>query len=505
MMAYNSENYIAETIRSVLNQTEPNIQLLIRNNGSTDNTEKICRQFQKKDKRIIYLHNQVNMLSDEGKHYPDRSFWPTHFAGEYVSMIDSDDLLAPQFTKEMYQAAKSIDADIVIAGTTMFEDKSKRIMTQRIPPSIIAKDMRFLAESFSELYGSLRPVWGKIYRTEFFEQFYDFAWNKPEWMSNGMDTYASLGYLMSCQRLVALNKSLHFYRMRQQSAFQAKKVDTYRIKAGKILYDRGFACIEKLQISTFQNKQYLASVYWGHQLDLLQLLDQTTEMTTKEKLNFIETLVNEPMIGELLTNQSNFQTIYERIKQSLQTTFTNKDCVEAEQYPNHFLNRLYHITQQSEQQQNQLSGMILLSVVADEKNGQRFGWQLLEKYKKILSAGIKQMLLLPDEKKKALLNDPVKLREFILQIDQNQKVQELELFLQQALEAEEIEQAIASLNAISAISPLNVMSLYFRIYFAYLAGDIAFARLIACAAKVFWPDHSEIKQIYKDIWNNTQN
>ena len=140
-----------------------------------------------------------------------------------------------------------------------------------------------------------------------------------------------------------------------------------------------------------------------------------------------------------------------------------------------------------------------------KKNGQRFGWQLLEKYKKILSAGIKQMLLLPDEKKKALLNDPVKLREFILQIDQNQKVQELELFLQQALEAEEIEQAIASLNAISAISPLNVMSLYFRIYFAYLAGDIAFARLIACAAKVFWPEHSEIKQIYKDIWNNTQN
>mgnify|MGYP006922448761 CR=1 FL=1 len=55
----------------------------------------------------------------------------------------------------------------------------------------------------------------------------------------------------------------------------------------------------------------MASVYWGHQLDLLQLLDQTTEMTTKEKLNFIETLVNEPMIGELLTNQSNFQTIYD--------------------------------------------------------------------------------------------------------------------------------------------------------------------------------------------------
>ena len=46
------------------------------------------------------------------------------------------------------------------------------------------------------------------------------------------------------------------------------------------------------------------------------------------------------------------------------------------------------------------------------------------------------------------------MREFILQIDQNQKVQELELFLQQALEAEEIEQAIASLNAISVYTVL---------------------------------------------------
>ena len=45
-----------------------------------------------------------------------------------------------------------------------------------------------------------------------------------------------------------------------------------------------------------------------------------------------------------------------------------------------------------------------------------------------------------------------------------------------------------------------MMSLYFRIYFAYLAGDKAFARLIACAAYVFWPDNKDIEQIYTDVW-----
>jgi len=51
-LAYNAEDYIAQTIESVLNQSEPNIEYIISNNGSTDKTGEICKTYANKDKRI---------------------------------------------------------------------------------------------------------------------------------------------------------------------------------------------------------------------------------------------------------------------------------------------------------------------------------------------------------------------------------------------------------------------------------------------------------------------
>lgn len=496
MVAYNSEGYIAETIKSIVNQTEKNIQLIIRNNGSTDNTDKICRKFMQKDERIIYLQNKVNLITDDGIPYPERGFWP-QFAGEYVSMVDSDDLLAPQYAQEMYRIAKSSNADIVVAGTTMFEDQTKRIVTQRIPPALVTTDMSDIAQQFPDLYGSFRPVWGKLYRTAFFEQYYDFAWRKPQWLTNGMDTYTSLGYLMRCQKLVSLDKALHFYRIRQKSAFHAATIETKRIKAGEVLYQRGLECLEGLHIATTQNREYLAAVYWGHQLDLLQLLDRSTEMSVEAKLDFLEALVNEPLLITLTSSEANFAAVYGRIKESLDKMKADAaiDILSAK----HFLSRLDYSRQQQEQP-SPLSGLILLSAIADASNIGRFGWQLLKKSRDSLSTGAARLLRLSQSELMELLNDCQKLRSFILEAEAWPQAEQIENSLQQALEANATEQAIQAINDITAISPLNPMSLYFRICFAYVAGDIAFAQLMASTAHVFWPENEAIGQIYHDVW-----
>ncbi len=86
---YNSEKYIHETIQSVLNQTYKNFELIIVNDGSTDNSLSIIENSQKKDNRIKIL-NKINSGVSE-----TRNFGLNIAKGEYVAFLDSDDVWLP--------------------------------------------------------------------------------------------------------------------------------------------------------------------------------------------------------------------------------------------------------------------------------------------------------------------------------------------------------------------------------------------------------------------------
>lgn len=82
---YNAENYIKETIESVLNQTYTDYEILIINDGSTDNSVEVVKQFD--DSRIRLLHNEKN----SGERFTrDRAL--TEAKGKYIAVLDADDI-----------------------------------------------------------------------------------------------------------------------------------------------------------------------------------------------------------------------------------------------------------------------------------------------------------------------------------------------------------------------------------------------------------------------------
>lgn len=87
MPAYNAEKYISESIESVLNQTYRNFELIIVNDCSNDNTEKIILNYKKKDKRITYIKNEINKGVGES-----RNVGVQNSIGNWIAFIDSDDL-----------------------------------------------------------------------------------------------------------------------------------------------------------------------------------------------------------------------------------------------------------------------------------------------------------------------------------------------------------------------------------------------------------------------------
>jgi glycosyltransferase involved in cell wall biosynthesis len=99
MTAFNRELYIAEAIESVLASTYGDLELIIVDDCSTDNSVAIAREYEKKDKRVHVYENEEN-LGD----YPNRNKAASLASGRYIKYLDSDDLIYPHGLQVMVAA-----------------------------------------------------------------------------------------------------------------------------------------------------------------------------------------------------------------------------------------------------------------------------------------------------------------------------------------------------------------------------------------------------------------
>ena len=104
---YNVQDFLAKCIESVINQTINDIQIILVDDGATDNSGQICDEYAKKDKRITVIHKQNQGLGFARNTGLDVA------NGDYIFFLDSDDWILPYSIKELYEIAKQNNADIV--------------------------------------------------------------------------------------------------------------------------------------------------------------------------------------------------------------------------------------------------------------------------------------------------------------------------------------------------------------------------------------------------------
>ena len=107
---YNVEPYIKKCLESVINQTYTNLEILCINDGSTDNSGKICEDYAKQDKRIRVFHKANGGLSSA------RNIGLRNFTGDYIGFVDSDDWIEPNMYELLYNLAKEKDVAVSVAG-----------------------------------------------------------------------------------------------------------------------------------------------------------------------------------------------------------------------------------------------------------------------------------------------------------------------------------------------------------------------------------------------------
>lgn len=121
---YNAEEHLQRCINSVLNQTEQNMEIILVDDGSGDNSLKICQNYQKKDKRIIVIHQENAGVSAA------RNAGIVRACGEYIGFVDSDDWIDSQMYEKLLNEADKCDADIVMCDAmTVYDDARKQVDT----------------------------------------------------------------------------------------------------------------------------------------------------------------------------------------------------------------------------------------------------------------------------------------------------------------------------------------------------------------------------------------
>lgn len=144
---YNSEKYLERCIESIVNQSFNNIELLIINDGSTDGSETIIKNFASKYKFIRYISKKNTGVADTR----NQGILRAH--GEYIMFIDNDDYIDKDYVAIHYEAIVENGSDVVLSGYRRIDDDKILFEKQ-------------LSNNYWSRYIIVAP-WAKIYKKEY--------------------------------------------------------------------------------------------------------------------------------------------------------------------------------------------------------------------------------------------------------------------------------------------------------------------------------------------------
>ncbi|MFR1757985.1 MAG: glycosyltransferase family 2 protein, partial [Thomasclavelia spiroformis] len=224
---YNVEKYLSRCIESILNQTFREFELILINDGSTDNCKEICEKYKKIDSRIIVVNKKNGGVSSA------RNFGIDISRGEYIGFVDPDDFIDSNMYEILFNIINLYQSDIVICdyykvseyNIKKYEEiqlNNKGIIVENINNIDAIERILTVGEKFIF-------AWNKIYKRRLFE---NLRYNE------GMiyeDEFLAHRILYRCNKVSIINSSLYYYVQRKgsivNSRFSSKKFDkVYAIK-----------------------------------------------------------------------------------------------------------------------------------------------------------------------------------------------------------------------------------------------------------------------------------
>ena len=217
---HNSAIFLDDCLGSVLSQADQNTEILIVENGSTDNTPNICREYCNKWNNIIFIE-----MGDVGVSVA-RNMGIDRATKEYLMFLDSDDMLQPGAIKTiMEKMTDSVDI-CLFRYSNQYLKNSKTNDTVEVNKDILLPAILQYAKYYKKLDArffdavSIWTCWGKCYRTDFVRRNRIFFPNK---ITHSEDTFFFFQAINRARRVNAVDSVIYFYRANEFSVTQVVK------------------------------------------------------------------------------------------------------------------------------------------------------------------------------------------------------------------------------------------------------------------------------------------
>ena len=222
---YNIEKYIHRCIQSIINQTYRNIEIIIVDDGSTDNSGTVCDELAKADNRIFVYHKQNGGAADA------RNYGLEKATGSYIGFVDGDDFIHPQMYELLLQTAIQYNADLTACKNV--RENEQKFMASRFDEDTIESKVKII-DPFEAV---IRPheldicPWNKLYKTSLFEEIKYPAGKMCE------DEFVFHHIIFAAQKIRLLDIPLYYYENREGSVMYG--INEKRIEDGnEALLDR---------------------------------------------------------------------------------------------------------------------------------------------------------------------------------------------------------------------------------------------------------------------------
>lgn len=205
---YNVENYLEKCVYSIINQSYKNLEIILVNDGSTDNSGNIADYFAKIDNRVKVFHKENGGLSDA------RNYGVNKANGNYIGFVDSDDYINEKMYDHLYEIITAEDADVAECSFKLVYDNHIRDFNNE-EYYLVLNQEEYLKEYFKmeKVYGAVcwKLISSKIAKNIEFPvgKYYE-------------DAYYHLDLIDNAEKYVISGKSYYYYRMRTGSITNKK-------------------------------------------------------------------------------------------------------------------------------------------------------------------------------------------------------------------------------------------------------------------------------------------
>ena len=212
---YNAEKYLSQCLKSIIEQSYNNLEIILINDGSTDDSKNICDKIASKDKRIIVIHKENGGISSARNKGLDIA------KGEYIAFCDDDDIIHTNMIELLYKNLVHSDADLAMCNTLSIHPNQnipsiniQQYNTQRLSNYELLH-LIFKSATDDPMHLNSNCIWNKLYKKKYL--------NNLRFKDKGFeDTYFSTLVYCNISSCIYIKAPLYYWFVRNSSKSHQK-------------------------------------------------------------------------------------------------------------------------------------------------------------------------------------------------------------------------------------------------------------------------------------------